>query len=84
VQSRTPTVHIPFREAGRKAQMLVDLGMSDWLLDIDEMSSTGLLDVCLDIDRNFDASLARTDRAIAHVGALGTDVLQRVVANWKK
>jgi polysaccharide pyruvyl transferase WcaK-like protein len=83
IQCHTPTVHIPFREAGRKARMVQDVGLGDWLLDIDEMAETGLLDTCLQIHEKFEESVGRTTEATRMVAGLGKDVIDRVTKSWK-
>ncbi len=80
VKAHTPVVHIPFRECGRKARMMHDLRLGDWLLDIDEMSVDDLLCTVRKIDREFEASVERTRQATALADRLGRSVIADVRA----
>lgn len=84
IKAHTPVVHIPFRECGRKAKMMTDLGLEDWLLDIDEMSSEDLLVTCLKIHENYEASVTRTRQATDYATELGRDVMKEITELIKK
>jgi len=38
IPEATPIIHIPFKEAGRKGQMIADIGLKKYLFDIDSIS----------------------------------------------
>lgn len=80
VKARTPVVHIPFRECGRKAHMLKDLGLGDWLVDIDETTDANLLAVCRSIHDDFETSVKRTHQAMEQAEPLGRGVIQEIGA----
>lgn len=84
IKAHTPVVHIPFRECGRKAKMMVDLGLGDWLLDIDEMSAEDLLDTCFHIHGNYDASVERIRQAAEYATAIGRSVMDEIAAIIKE
>lgn len=84
IKAHTPVVHIPFRECGRKAKMMNDLGVGDWRLDIDEMSAEDLLDTCLSIHEDFDASVERTRKATTLATGLGRSVMDEIAEFLKK
>lgn len=48
----TPVLHHPFAEAGRKMEAFRDLGLEDWLLDIDQISQEALLETALSLHQN--------------------------------
>jgi len=60
----TPVIHNPFAEAGRKKWMLRDLGLANWLLDIDETGAEELLDTALKIHDNFSAAEKRIQKVL--------------------
>ncbi len=60
----TPAVHPRFVEAGRKAWMLRDLGVEQWLFDIDQQSSGEITAALLEIHDNYDAALDKVKSAM--------------------
>jgi polysaccharide pyruvyl transferase WcaK-like protein len=60
----TPTLHPRFAEAGRKAWMLRDLGLREWLFDIDDEPAQRVTDALLAIDADYDAALAKVRSAM--------------------
>ena len=79
----TPVLHIQFAEAGRKAWMIDDIGLGDWLLDIDEASSEELVDAALKIHENHDASVERVRAVLPMVEKLATGVIGEVERRLK-
>jgi len=63
----TPVLHPRFVEAGRKAWMLRDLGVEEWLSDVDEDSAAKIIAPLLEIDRDYDAALGKVSKAMAFV-----------------
>jgi polysaccharide pyruvyl transferase WcaK-like protein len=63
----TPVLHPRFLEAGIKAWMLRDLGIPDWLFDIDPDPSEKIAGKLLDICRDYPAALARVNQVKALV-----------------
>lgn len=55
----TPVLHIPYAEAGRKAWMVKDLGLGDWLFDIDVTPAETLLTAALRIHQDHEAARQR-------------------------
>ena len=55
----TPVIHNPFAEAGRKKWMLKDIGLEDWLLDIDETDENDLFNTATAIHENYEKSEKR-------------------------
>jgi len=79
----TPALHIPFSEAGRKAWMMGDLGLDDWLLNIDEVSGGTLVAAALKIHNHYDTSCARVRRAMENVDRLGRQVIGEMLLKGK-
>ena len=60
----TPVLHPRFLEAGRKAFMLNDLGVGEWLFDIDEDTVEPMFKELMEIHNNYDAALAKVKSAL--------------------
>jgi len=60
----TPVIHPRFVEAGRKAWMLRDLGVEEWLFDIDQDDAEKITAATLAIDDDHDAALAKVRSAM--------------------
>lgn len=56
-----PSFHPYFRQAGLKQWMLKDLGLEDWLFDIDDRPVEELINAAIDVSVNFETA---RDRAI--------------------
>jgi len=80
----TPVLHIPYAEAGRKAQMIADVGFGDWLLDIDDTPTETLLDTALRIHQQHDIARQRVKEAMAKVERLGLDMMAEVKRGWRQ
>ena len=71
----TPVLHPQFWESGRKAWMLRDLGLEDWLLDIDAITPEELLAAALAIHGDFARAKARVKEAQALIERLGDEAV---------
>ncbi len=60
----TPVLHPRFLEAGRKAYMLNDFGLGEWLFDLDEDPVEPMFKELMDIHNNFDAALDKVRSAL--------------------
>ena len=60
----TPVLHPRFAEAGRKAWMLRDLGVEEWLFDIDKAPAQHMTDELLALHNHYDDSLAKVKSAM--------------------
>ena len=63
----TPVLHPRFAEAGRKAWMLRDLGIEEWLFDIDKQPADRFTTELLTIHNDYDAALAKVKSAMGVV-----------------
>ena len=79
----TPVMHIQYAEAGRKAWMIKDVGLGDWLFDIDETPGEELLETALRIHGAYDVAEQRVQKALRLVERLGMEVIAEVKANWR-
>jgi polysaccharide pyruvyl transferase WcaK-like protein len=80
----TPVVHNPYAEAGRKKEMVRDVGLGDWLVDIDSCSGEDMLASVLDIHHNYAASEQRIQELLPGLEARANQVISEVWTNWKK
>ncbi len=83
----TPVILPRFWENGRKAWMLRDLGIEEWLFDIDEDSGEKITAALLDIHDNYDVALDKVKSAmeIVHKGQKETmDIVIQTINNAKK
>jgi polysaccharide pyruvyl transferase WcaK-like protein len=76
----TPVIHPQFWESGRKAWMLRDLGLEDWLLDIDAVDGATVLERALLIHRDPDAAGSRVARARETIERLGAEAAAQMAA----
>ncbi len=60
----TPVIHPRFVEAGRKAWMLKDLDVSEWLFDIDKDSAEEITGATLAIHDDYDGALGKVRSAL--------------------
>jgi polysaccharide pyruvyl transferase WcaK-like protein len=63
----TPSIHPRFVEAGRKAWMMRDLGLEEWLFDLDRQPAEPIIDALLDVHRDYDAALGQVESAMSIV-----------------
>jgi len=59
-----PVLHPRFIEAGRKAWMLKDLGIEEWLFDIDVDSSNDMISELMKIHNNFNTAKKKVESAM--------------------
>jgi polysaccharide pyruvyl transferase WcaK-like protein len=64
---RTPIIHFFSKRHGLKAWMFRDIGLSEWLYNIDEEPTERLLKALMDIHENYDRALIKVDRAMTFV-----------------
>ncbi len=74
----TPLLHPQFAESGRKARMVRDIGLGDWLFDIDAMETSELLQAALRIYRDHDHAKARVQDALHRLNQLGAGLMALV------
>jgi polysaccharide pyruvyl transferase WcaK-like protein len=79
----TPVLHIPYSEAGRKAWMIRDVGLGDWLLDIDETPAETILETALTIHQAHDAAKQKVQRARREIERLGLELMAQVKLGWR-
>ena len=63
----TPSIHPRFVEAGRKAWMLRDLGIEEWLFDLDEDPADEVVSALLAIHNDYDAAREKVAGAMDFV-----------------
>ncbi len=63
----TPILHPRFVEAGRKAWMLRDLGIEEWLFDLDNDPANEITASLLKIHDDYDAALVKVNKAMDFV-----------------
>jgi len=79
----TPVLHIPYAEAGRKSQMGADVGLGDWLLDIDETPAEKMIETALRIHREHDVARDRVRKAMVEVERLGLEMIAEIKLGWR-
>ena len=60
----TPVLHPRFLEAGRKAWMLKDLGLEEWLFDLDVDPSKDMISELMEIHNNFKKAKRKVQSAM--------------------
>lgn len=81
----TPVLMPQFSENGRKVWMLEELGLRDWIFDIDEPESPGaLLAAALRIQQDPSAAQDRVRSQLPRLKELGTSVIREVEMGWRK
>lgn len=50
----TPVIHNPYDECGRKKYMVKDIGLEDYLIDIDSCGDNAMVDAAMKIHNDFD------------------------------
>ncbi len=80
----TPVIHNPYAEAGRKREMIRDIGIGDWLVDIDCTSAQEMLAIALAIHRNYEVSEQRIRDLLPGLEARANATLSEVWSKWKK
>jgi polysaccharide pyruvyl transferase WcaK-like protein len=81
----TPVLMPQFSENGRKVWMLEELGLRDWIFDIDEPAVNGaLLDAALLIHKDPAAAQQRVRSQLPRLRELGVSVIREVETGWRK
>jgi polysaccharide pyruvyl transferase WcaK-like protein len=71
----TPVLHPRFVEAGRKAWMLRDLGVEEWLFDLDKDPAEDVIAAALEIHNDFPGALEKLDSAMDFVHKRQTETM---------
>ncbi len=74
----TPVLHPTFAEAGRKRWMLRDLGLTDWLFDLDDTPAETITRAILAIQGDFPAAARRVRSAMNIVHRRQTETMAMV------
>ncbi|MBM3860515.1 MAG: polysaccharide pyruvyl transferase family protein [Verrucomicrobia bacterium] len=81
----TPVLMPQFSENGRKVWMLEELGLRDWIFDIDDPDcSAPLLEAALRIQKDPSAAQQRVRSRLPHIRQLGISVINQVEMAWRK
>ena len=79
----TPVIHNPFDECGRKKYMINDLGLGNWLIDIDSCSDNAMVDVAMDIHEHYAEAKKYLQELKPALEARMTETLKEVWSSWK-
>jgi polysaccharide pyruvyl transferase WcaK-like protein len=80
----TPSLMPQFSENGRKVWMLEELGLRDWIFDIDEPSSgDALLAAALRIHQDPQAARQRVQSQLPRIKHLGASVVIEIEMTWR-
>ncbi len=71
----TPAVHFFSRRHGFKAWMFRDIGLSEWLIDVDEEPSERVTAALLRIDGDYEMARAKTRRAMEAVDGRSAEMM---------
>jgi len=63
----TPALHPRFVDCGRKAWMVRDVGVPEWLFDIDKQPAEEIIAELMAIHDDFDGALAKVEKAMTFV-----------------
>ncbi|MCB1224286.1 MAG: polysaccharide pyruvyl transferase family protein [Verrucomicrobiales bacterium] len=81
----TPVLMPQFSENGRKVWMLEELGLGDWIFDIDEPKSPeAVLAAALKIHADPAAAQARVRAQLPRIRQLGLSVITEVETGWRR
>ena len=81
----TPAIHNPYDECGRKKWMLRDLGLGDWLVDIDSPSSENdMLEAAMNIHENYRRGKERIKKLLPDLKVRALETLSEVWSHWKE
>ncbi len=81
----TPVLMPQFAENGRKVWMLEELGLGDWIFDIDEPSDAPrLLEAALKIHQDPRAAASRVRRQLPRVRQLGLEMVTEIMLAWRR
>jgi len=80
-----PVLMPQFSENGRKVWMLEELGLRDWIFDIDEPDCNGpLLEAAMRIHKDPAAAQQRVRSRLPHIRQLGVSVINEVEMAWRR
>ena len=71
----TPIIHYFSKRHGLKAWMFRDIGLPEWLYDIDEEPTDRPLKALMDIHKHYDRAEIKVDRAMAFVEQKSTEMI---------
>ncbi len=74
----TPFLHPQFAESGRKARMVRDIGLGDWLFDIDAMDPHSLVEAAISINAQHESAKKRVTNTLHRLDQLGAGVIMLV------
>ena len=81
----TPVLMPQFTENGRKVWMLEELGLRDWIFDIDEQADAPrLLEAAKRIHQDQTASRARVESQLPRIRQLGLEMVMEIMMAWPK
>lgn len=81
----TPVLMPQFSENGRKVWMLEELGLGDWIFDIDEPASpAALLEAALRVHADPDGARERVRSQLPRIRELGISVIREVELGWRR
>ncbi len=80
----TPVLMPQFSENGRKAWMLEELGLVDWLFDIDRPGCDAFLGAALKIHADHPAAVLRVRSQLPHLKQLGMQVITEIETGWRR
>lgn len=76
--NRTPAIHLRQPTDTRKGQMWSDVGLEDWLFEIDDATGEQVADCLLELYRDQDATQAKVNNARNYVAQRGVRMAQVV------
>ncbi len=74
----TPAIHLFTRRHGNKAWMFRDIGLSEWLIDVDREPDRRVTDALIRIENQYDLALAKTRRAMQSVHSRAEEMMSDV------
>src|SRR5690606_9218725 len=75
---RTPFFYLRQPEDTIKGQMYYDIGLSDWVFEIDDRSGTEIASALMNIYQDYDAATAKLAKAMKYVRELHENTMQVV------
>lgn len=80
----TPVVHHPLQESGRKREMFVDIGLDDWLFDIDRCTADEMISTMFHIHNDYDRAEQRIADLLPGLIQLGQATVAEIGLNWSR
>lgn len=75
-----PSMHLSYKGFGYKGQMFDDIGLGEWLFDIEKQSSDEITEVLLKVDREYSQARAKVAKAMQWVRQSEADAMGVVKA----